>query len=199
MEKKRSIGVTIVGYYLLLYGIIGFLGWVIWNTLFVRNSPICINLLTGFSRHFRELNNSEVSLSEISRNMIFLIKEMHRDHPSLMLIDFMIIPLLCFLLFWGSIGILRLKEQWRKRIIIVFPLIMLFRLIAGIYFKFYVLITIIIGKIADPKGKDIISETMNFTKFYPQLFVKDLIATIFWCLLIVFFLTRPNVKEQFSR
>jgi len=198
MEKKRSRGVIIFGLILSGLGLFIFLGHSIFLILLFHNDAPLIKILAFAAKFYQSLRNSGVPLLELGGYLNSFAKTVYMEYPFLVLISFIIMPLLGFLILMGGIGILRLKEGWRKSAMITFALYMFTKFSAGIYPKLYFLYTVITGKIINSQSKDVDLRIKELTNIISSLLLKDLLHSVFWACLVIFFFTRPKVKAQFK-
>jgi len=197
MKNERSIGVAIIGWFFVVYGFLGFLGSLLFNQLLWNNflSAKWTNLAFRAYPNIRILG---LTGSELTGYFRSLFEKLFMEYPALWMFHIFLIPLSLFIIALGGIGILRLKNEWRNATIGVFIILMLAKFIIGIYFKSYIFMTIIKGKLINPSNKEVAFGIEKILLLFSRSIVQDLFATILLISIVIFYLTRPKVKERFK-
>ncbi len=80
-----------------------------------------------------------------------------------------------------------------------FIVLMFTKFVFEIYLKSYIFMALIVGRLVDPSNKEVVSETEEAILMLPRIIVQDLLIKILLISIVMFYLTRPKIKEQFYR
>ena len=199
MNMKRSIGVTLVGLFLAAYGLVIFLFNLLSVILILNKDAHAAKAAVFLVRLYPSLRNAGIPVADIGGFLVSFIRMIYRTHPFLVLVSCMIIPFLGFMLFLGGMGILRLKEYWRRGSMIFFGLLVAVNYCTRIYEKFYFFYIMVVAKAQNSGGKGFFSGIQGLAGFFSFSLVSDFIFSACLICLLVFFLTRLKVKAQFAQ
>lgn len=199
MDKKRSRGVMVAGWGLIILGAYGFIARVITNILFFGSPKSSVKLVTFFSGWFKALKNSGYPLNEIAENVDYMTRMIFNDKPHFVIVTWVVFPVLFFLLFMSGIGILELRNDWRKAAVIVSFFLALTMLVEKIYTISYVIMFVVVGKAITYGKEEVMAEIMKTMKLMPEVLVKDLFMVILPVCLLGFFLTCKSVRKKFKQ
>jgi hypothetical protein len=195
--KKGSIGVRITGLLLLIIGSVQFFGCVFSIYLMFYNTPMLIRILKFAASFSKIIRESGVPLEKWAEGSYMISQMVYADHPSLFLFATLGMPLVSLLFIMGGFGILRLREDWRKVLLIAAPAWAASRIIEEIFAVSYLSMVIIVGKIVNTKIEDAPQAVSNFMKILPEMLTKKLVYVSIPAVALIFFLTRLKVRQQF--
>jgi hypothetical protein len=193
MEKKKSIGIVIIGWIFVIYGFLGLLGSLLFSQSFWKNYLWIKFANLSFRIYPTYINSGWESCFKIIFDKLF------SEHPALLISYFFLIPILFFIIFLGGIGILRLENKWRRVTIYTFIILMFTKFVFEIYLKSYIFMALIMGKLINPSSKEVVSEIEEKILMLPRIIVQDLLIKILLISIVIFYLSRSKVKEQFYR
>lgn len=203
MEQKRSRGVAIFGWIFISQGFIGTVISILNTLLFFLNRSLWIKVLYVFLHKTLVIRNKipffpvDISISQLASAAMDTM-QMATKNLVYGVITFVAMPVMWVLIFLGGIGILKLQERWREGIIWVYIIFELLGLIQCVYIKVGVGMSIAIGKIAGIKDEaNIVYALTKAFGMLQNLLLKNLFNAIILIAIIIFFFTRPRVKEQF--
>ncbi|MBP6920617.1 MAG: hypothetical protein KBC23_06475 [Candidatus Omnitrophica bacterium] len=198
MNKKRSRGVIVLGLLLSAYGFLTFVGNIISSLAAFHNEAFLTKALSFGARFFAVFRNAGMPLTEIGGLLSGITRMVYREYPFLAIVSFVIIPTIGFIVFLGGIGILRLKESWRKGSMAAYALLLCTVFCSRIYVGLYMVYVFMVGKIINSQGPELVLGIKGLMRSGSAMLVKDFIGHAFLLSLLVFFLTRPKVKAQFA-
>jgi hypothetical protein len=199
MRAKRSRGVTIAGGFLLLFGLWGFIFQFIGNAFFLWNRPLWLKFVSYLAYSFKSLRTSGAAIPQIADMVDYFIGTVLGENPYLMLFQFILLPILAFLIFMSGRGILALRDEWRRTAMAVFLLTSILNFIIRIYVHSYLTMFIVAGKMSGSKVIHTAYEVTKTVKISSDILVKGLVFSVLINALLIFFLTRPKVRRQFRK
>ena len=197
--KKLSVGVRITGLLLFISGIVQFFACVLSIYLMLYNKSLLLRILKFAASFNKIIRESGVPLEKTAESSYMITQMTYTDHPSLFLFAILGMPLVSLLFIMGGIGILRLREDWRKILLIAVPAWAVSRIIVDIFTISYVFMVTIVGLIMNAKIEHAPLEVSNFMKILPVMLTQKLVYASIPAAALIFFLTRPMVREQFQR
>lgn len=199
MEKKRSTGVTIYGWICIVGGIVMFFSSTFVSLLFFYNKVLFCKvmlILAHFYPAYEKLGMSQAKLADFF--VVFIETLMPKITFSL--IFFVLMPVMGYLIFRGGIGILKLQNSWRKAMIGIHAAAMTLSFIEGMYISTNLLSWVVIGAVLRNPNLpfDMPFKLQHIIGILPDALTKSLFSRVIWLNIIIYFLTRPKVKEQFK-